>query len=71
MHTLQRAFIDRMIEPIPFVGPLMADVFHTVAGLAEAMNLRTLADTAPPAPPADNVVALERTNPAEQIRIAA
>ena len=58
MQQLQREFIDTIIDPIPFFGPVLADLFYTFSGLADAMNLRRLTDVSAPLPPGDNVVRL-------------
>ena len=58
MQQLQREFIDTIIDPIPFFGPVLADLFYTFSGLADAMNLRRLADVGTPLPPGHNVVQL-------------
>jgi len=71
MRTTQTAFIDTIIDPIPIIGPLIADLFYTWSGLVDAMNLRRLADVAPPLPPGDNVVVLAATPEAAEIRKAA
>ena len=44
MRTNEQRFIDTIIDPIPMFGPLLADLFYTWSGLADAMNLRGLAD---------------------------
>jgi hypothetical protein len=71
MRTPQAEFIDTIIDPIPIVGPLLADLFYTWSGVADAMNLRRLAPATPPQPPADNVVALAVKPNAGAIRKAA
>jgi hypothetical protein len=71
MHQLQREFIDTIIDPIPFFGPALADLFYTFSGLADAMNLRRLADVASPLPPGDNVVRLTAKLNAVTVRKAA
>ncbi len=43
-HDGNSEFIDTIIDPIPVFGPLLADLFYTWSGLADAMNLRRLAD---------------------------
>ena len=58
MRNSELQFIDTLIDPIPFVGPVLADLFYTWASLADAMNLRRLADDVAPPPPGDNVVRL-------------
>jgi hypothetical protein len=58
MRKNQTQFIDTIIDPIPFFGPVLADLFYTWSGLADAMNLRRLADGIAPLPPGDNVVRL-------------
>lgn len=49
-------FIDTVIDPIPVVGQLWADVLYTVLGLSDAFNLRHLNDEHAPVPSAQNVV---------------
>ncbi len=49
-------FIDAVIDPIPVVGPLWADVLYTVLGLSDAFNLRHLNDEQAPVPTARNVI---------------
>jgi hypothetical protein len=71
MQQSQREFIDTIIDPIPFFGPIMADLFYTFSGLADAMNLQRLASVAPPLPPGDNVVRLATTPDAMTVRKAA
>jgi len=71
MRTTQTEFIDTIIDPIPIVGPLIADLFYTWSGLVDAMNLRRLADPAPPLPPGDNVVVLATKPESTEIRKAA
>jgi len=72
MQTSQRNFIDTLIDPIPFVGPLLADLFHTWSGVADAMNLRKLTAVVPPAPPGGAQVVLLDTQPrTAEIRKAA
>jgi hypothetical protein len=71
MQTRQLGFIDTIIDPIPFFGPVLADLLHTWSGVAEAMNLRNLVEIEQPAPPGDNVVVLETPQPVEAIRKAA
>ncbi len=44
MRTTEQRFIDTIIDPIPVFGPLLADLFYTWSGLADAMNLRRLPD---------------------------
>ena len=58
MQQLQREFIDTIIDPIPFFGPMLADLFYTFSGVADAMNLRRLADISAPLPPGHDVVRL-------------
>ena len=58
MRTKQIEFIDSVIDPIPLVGPLLADLLYTWTGLSDAMNLRRLAAPVTPPPPGDNVVQL-------------
>lgn len=71
MRTTQTEFIDTIIDPIPIVGPLIADLFYTWSGLVDAMNLRRLADPAPPLPPSDNVVVLAAKPDSAEVRKAA
>ncbi len=72
MHQLQREFIDTIIDPIPFFGPALADLFYTFSGLADAMNLRRLADVTPRrCRPVDNVVRLAAKPDAVTVRKAA
>ena len=73
MRTPQAEFIDTIIDPIPIVGPLLADLFYTWSGVVDAMNLRQLAPPplAPPLPPGDNVVLLAAKPDAAAIRKAA
>jgi len=71
MRTTQTQFIDTIIDPIPFVGPLIADLFYTWSGLVDAMNLRQLAPPAAPLPPGDNVVLLAAKPNTAEIRKAA
>lgn len=71
MRTSQQQFIDTIIDPIPVFGPLLADIFYTWSGLADAMNLRTLADGMAPLPPGDIVVRLAAKPDAVTIRKAA
>jgi hypothetical protein len=58
MRTNEFQFIDAVIDPIPVFGPVLADLFYTWAGLADAMNLRRLSDPVSTLPPGDNVVRL-------------
>jgi hypothetical protein len=71
MRTNQFQFIDAMIDPIPVFGPVLADMLYIWAGVADAMNLRRLADQVPDLPPGDNVVELANEPRAEAIRKAA
>ena len=72
MQKNQREFIDTIIDPIPFFGTVLADLFYTVSGLADAMNLRRLADdVTAPLPPGDNVVRLTAKPDAVTVRKAA
>jgi hypothetical protein len=71
MQTRQFGFIDTIIDPIPFFGPVLADLFHTWSGVADAMNLRNLVEIEPLTPPGDNVVVLETPQPVEAVRKAA
>jgi hypothetical protein len=71
MRTNQFQFIDAVIDPIPVFGPVLADMFHIWAGVADAMNLRRLAEPVPDLPPGDNVVELANAQIAEQVRKAA
>ncbi len=71
MRTSQQQFIDTIIDPIPVFGPLLADLFYTWSGLADAMNLRQLADGIAPLPPGDNVVRLAARPDAINLRKAA
>jgi len=71
MRTKQFEIIDAMIDPIPVVGPLLADLFYTWAGLADAMNLRHLADPITTLPPGDNVVQLGNKPATAEVRKAA
>jgi hypothetical protein len=50
---------------------LLADLFYTWSGLADAMNLRRLADATAPLPPGDNVVRMAAKPDAVSIRKAA
>jgi hypothetical protein len=71
MHKSQLQFIDTIIDPIPFFGPVLADIFYTWSGLADAMNLRRLAEGFAPLPPGDNVVRLAAKPDAVTVRKAA
>ena len=72
MQQSQREFIDTIIDPIPFFGPVLADLFYTFAGLADAMNMRRLTEvTAAPLPPGHNVVRLAAQSDAVTVRKAA
>ena len=71
MQQSQREFIDTIIDPIPFFGPMLADLFYTFTGLADAMNLQQLASLAPPLPPGQNVVRLSPNADVVAIRKAA
>jgi hypothetical protein len=71
MRTPQAEFIDTIIEPIPVVGSLLADLFYTWSGVADAMNLRQLAPPAPTLPPGDTVVMLAAKPHAAALRKAA
>lgn len=71
MRTTEQRFIDTIIDPIPVFGPLLADLFYTWSGLADAMNLRRLADGVAPLPPGDNVVQLAAKADAITVRKAA
>ncbi len=71
MRTTEQRFIDTIIDPIPVFGPLLADLFYTWSGLADAMNLRRLADGIAPLPPGDNVVRMAAKPDAVSIRKAA
>ena len=71
MRTTEQRFIDTIIDPIPVFGPLLADLFYTWSGLADAMNLRRLADGIAPLPPGDNVVQLAAKSDAVTVRKAA
>jgi hypothetical protein len=71
MRTNQFQFIDAVIDPIPVFGPVLADMFYVWAGVADAMNLRRLADPVPDLPPGDNVVELSHEPLAEEVRKAA
>lgn len=71
MRTNQFQFIDAVIDPIPVFGPMLADMFYVWAGVADAMNLRRLADPVPDLPPGDNVVELSNKPLAEEVRKAA
>jgi hypothetical protein len=71
MRTPQAEFIDTIIDPIPVVGPLLADLFYTWSGVVDAMNLRHLAPPEPPLPPGDNVVLLAAKPDSAAIRKAA
>jgi hypothetical protein len=71
MRTTEQRFIDTIIDPIPVFGPLLADLFYTWSGLADAMNLRRLADAVAPLPPGDNVVQLTAKSDAVTVRKAA
>lgn len=71
MRTTEQRFIDTIIDPIPLFGPLLADLFYTWSGLADAMNLRRLADGSAPLPPSDNVVRLAAKPDAVTVRKAA
>jgi hypothetical protein len=72
MRTQQAEFIDTIIDPIPIVGPLIADLFYTWSGVVDAMNLRHLGPPTPPLPPGDNVVLLAaKPDAAAAIRRAA
>jgi hypothetical protein len=68
MRTRNVGFIDTIIDPIPFFGPILADVFHTWSGVADAMNMRNFVEVRPPAPPSDKVVVLEQ-QPAPAVAI--
>ncbi len=71
MRNAQQQFIDAVIDPIPFFGPVLADLFYTFSGLADAMNLRGLAPDIAPLPPGDNVVQLAAQPDATAVRKAA
>jgi hypothetical protein len=71
MRTKQFEFIDTIIDPIPMVGPILADMLYTWAGLTDAMNLRHLADAVAPLPPGDNVVQLNARPADIEVRKAA
>jgi hypothetical protein len=71
MRTNEQRFIDSIIDPIPVFGPLLADLFYTWSGLADAMNLRRLAEASAPLPPGDNVVHFAARPDAVTIRKAA
>ena len=71
MRNSQLQFIDTVIDPIPFFGPVLADLFYTWSGLADAMNLRRLADDVAPLPPGNNVVRLAPKPDAVMVRKAA
>jgi len=71
MRTTEQRFIDTIIDPIPVFGPLLADLFYTWSGLADAMNLRRLAAGIAPLPPGDNVVQLAAKSDAVTVRKAA
>jgi len=71
MRTTEQRFIDTIIDPIPVFGPLLADLFYTWSGLADAMNLRRLAAGIAPLPPGDNVVRMAAKPDAVSIRKAA
>jgi hypothetical protein len=71
MRTTEQRFIDTIIDPIPVFGPLLADLFYTWSGLADAMNLRRLPDGIAPLPPGDNVVRLAAKPDAVTVRKAA
>jgi hypothetical protein len=71
MRTVQQQFIDAVIDPIPFFGPVLADIFYTWSGLADAMNMRGLADAVAPLPPGNNVVKLAAKPDAVTVRKAA
>ena len=72
MRTNQFEFIDTLIDQIPVFGPILADLFYTWAGLADAMNLRRLNEAMSPLPPGDNIVQLAmKTEPVADVRKAA
>lgn len=71
MQNNQFEFIDTIIDPIPFFGPMLADLFYTWSSLADAMNLRGLGEIAAPPPPGDNVVRLTAKPDAITVRKAA
>lgn len=71
MRTTEQRIIDTIIDPIPVFGPLLADLFYTWSGLADAMNLRRLPDAIAPLPPGDNVVRLSAKPDAITVRKAA
>lgn len=71
MRTNQFQFIDAFIDPIPMVGPILADLMYTWAGLNDAMNLRRLAEPMAPLPPGDNVVQLAAKAAVMDVRKAA
>jgi hypothetical protein len=71
MRTTEQRLIDTIIDPIPVFGPLLADLFYTWSGLADAMNLRRLADGIAPLPPGDNVVRMAAKPDAVTVRKAA
>ncbi len=71
MRTTEQRIIDTIIDPIPVFGPLLADLFYTWSGLADAMNLRRLPDAIAPLPPGDNVVRLAAKPDAVTVRKAA
>jgi hypothetical protein len=71
MRKNQFELIDALIDPIPVVGPILADLFYTWAGLTDAMNLRRLAEPMTPLPPGDNVVQLATKSAVMDVRKAA
>ena len=71
MRTTKQRFVDTIIDPIPVFGPLLADLFYTWSGLADAMNLRRFAEGIVPLPPGDNVVRLAAKPDAVTVRKAA
>ena len=71
MRTNQFQFVDAVIDPIPVFGPVLADLFYTWAGLADAMNLRHLSDPLSTLPPGDNVVRLAEEPAKLDVRKAA
>jgi hypothetical protein len=65
------AFIDNVIDPIPVVGPIWADVLYTFIGLADALNLQHFDAEYAPVPTAENIVELHAAKELAPLRKAA
>ncbi len=71
MRQAQFELIDSLIDPIPVVGPVLADLFYTWASFSDALNLRRLGDGAPSLPPTEKVAQRSAVETTVELRKAA